>query len=69
MLLLKRLLGTFIRIGSLSLFDANGNLHTFGGGSDPAVTVRLHDKRLHTRLALNPELSRRGSVHGWHADV
>jgi cyclopropane-fatty-acyl-phospholipid synthase len=56
MRLLTRLLATFVRIGTLSLFDADGNLHKFGGGPGPAVTVRLHDKRLHTRLALNPEL-------------
>jgi cyclopropane-fatty-acyl-phospholipid synthase len=56
MYLLARLLGTFIRVGSLSLIDANGRLHTFGSTPGPSVTLRLHDKRLHTKLALNPEL-------------
>jgi cyclopropane-fatty-acyl-phospholipid synthase len=56
LLFLTRLLAAFVRVGTLSLFDASGNLHRFGSGPGPAVTVRLHDKRLHTRLALNPEL-------------
>jgi cyclopropane-fatty-acyl-phospholipid synthase len=56
MRLLAHLLGTFVRIGTLSLIDAHGRMHVFGGAPGPLVTVRLHDKRLHTRLALNPEL-------------
>jgi hypothetical protein len=56
MRLLTRLLKTFIRVGRLSLFDAYGQMHVFGNTPGPSVTVRLHDKRLHTRLALNPEL-------------
>jgi cyclopropane-fatty-acyl-phospholipid synthase len=56
MRLLAHLLGTFVRIGTLSLIDAHGRVHVFGGAPGPLVTLRLHDKRLHTRLALNPEL-------------
>jgi cyclopropane-fatty-acyl-phospholipid synthase len=56
MLLLTRLLRAFIRAGTLSLIDAHGVEHKFGGAPGPSVAVRLHDKRLHTRLALNPEL-------------
>jgi cyclopropane-fatty-acyl-phospholipid synthase len=56
MRLLTHLLKTFIRVGRLSLFDAYGQMHVFGNTPGPSVTVRLHDKRLHTRLALNPEL-------------
>jgi cyclopropane-fatty-acyl-phospholipid synthase len=54
--LLTHLLRTFVRIGTLSLIDAHGRRHDFGGTPGPSVTVRLLDKRLHLRLALNPEL-------------
>jgi len=56
MRLLTRLLRSFIRTGTLSLVDANGGTHCFGSPPGPAVTVRLHDPGLHTKLALNPEL-------------
>ncbi len=56
MRLLTRLLRTFIRNGTLTLMDPAGTAHTFGGGPGPAVTARLHDARLATKLALNPEL-------------
>ena len=57
MRLLSRLLTSFIKVGSLDLIDANGTTHLFGDRSPaPAATVRLHDPRLHTSLALNPEL-------------
>ena len=56
MRLLTRLLNSFIRTGTLSLVDANGGTHSFGSAPGPAVAVRLHDARLHTKLALNPEL-------------
>jgi cyclopropane-fatty-acyl-phospholipid synthase len=56
MFLLSHLLKAFIRTGALSLIDAHGRTHTFAGALGPSVTVRLHDNRLPTRLALNPEL-------------
>ena len=56
MFLLTRLLTTFIRVGTLTLVDAHGREHVFGGTPGPSVGLRLHDKRLHTKLALNPEL-------------
>jgi len=57
MRLLSRLLGRFVQNGTLRLYDASGQPHAFGGkGPGPAVTARLHDRRLETRLALNPEL-------------
>ncbi len=57
MLLLTRLLQSFIRNGTLQLTDAHGRVHRFGAAPGPHVAARLHDKRLHTRLALNPELA------------
>jgi len=57
MRLLKNLLQAFIRKGTLTLHDADGGRHIFGGVEPgPAVTMRLHDRALHRRLALNPEL-------------
>ena len=56
MYLLKRLLRTFIRVGTLTLVDADGRTHVFGATPGPAVQIRLHDKGLDTKLALNPEL-------------
>ena len=48
---------SFIRVGTLSLIDGNRRRRAFGCRTPtPAVTVRLHDSRLHTKLALNPEL-------------
>ena len=57
MRLLTRLLRTFVRAGTLKLIDAHGTVHTFGGDPGPIVTARIHDSRLQTRLALNPELA------------
>lgn len=57
MLLLSNLLKRFIRNGTLTLIDAQGQPHRFGGRlPGPAVTLRVHDKALYNRLALNPEL-------------
>ncbi len=48
-------LTSFIRNGTLSPIDASGGTHSFGNPPGPAVAVHLHDPRLHTKLALNPE--------------
>ena len=57
MLLLSNLLTRFIQNGTLYLIDANGVAHVFGRRAPgPVVTVRLHDRALYTKLALNPEL-------------
>lgn len=57
MRLLSNLLRRFIRNGTLRLIDADGVAHAFGGlGPGPRVTIRLSDRGLYTRLALNPEL-------------
>ena len=58
MRLLKGFLARFIRNGRLEVIDANGVRHAFGGdGPGPEIVMHLHDKRLHTRLATNPELA------------
>ena len=54
------LLGKFfhqvIQLGQLSVIDADGRTHRFGPGGEPAVTVRLHDRALHWKLFIRPEL-------------
>ena len=57
-MLLMNLLKRLIRRGRLTVIDATGKQHSFGlATSSPAVTIRLHDRHLHHRLFLNPELN------------
>jgi cyclopropane-fatty-acyl-phospholipid synthase len=57
MLLLSNLLTKFIQTGTLRVFDSGGRLHSFGDKApSPTVTLRLHDRALEVKLALNPEL-------------
>ncbi len=55
-MILSRLLTQMVKTGTLRVIDANGRLHTFAGAPGPKVTIKLHDKALHTSLYLNPEL-------------
>jgi len=55
-MLLTSLLNRLTLRGHLTVIDAGGKHHRFGSQDTPAVTIRLHDKRLHHRLCLNPEL-------------
>jgi cyclopropane-fatty-acyl-phospholipid synthase len=55
-MLLSHALRPLIRVGQLTVIDANGRPHVFGTNPEPAVTVRLHDRSLHWKLALNPGL-------------
>ena len=55
-MLLSRILRSLIRIGRLTVIDATGRRHVFGSEAEPAVTIRLHDPKLHWKLALNPGL-------------
>lgn len=58
MFLLANLLKGFVQRGRLRLFDARGKLHEFGdNGGEASVTLRLHDRALHRKLFLNPELA------------
>jgi cyclopropane-fatty-acyl-phospholipid synthase len=55
--LLNSLLTSFVKNGRLRLINADGELSAYGGqGPGPDVTMRLHDKALHTKIAVNPEL-------------
>jgi cyclopropane-fatty-acyl-phospholipid synthase len=55
-MLLDRLLCQLIRIGRLELVDAAGRHHVFGGSPGPSVTIRLRDRSLHWKFAVNPWL-------------
>ncbi len=56
-MLLTQLFRTIVRRGELTVIDGNGRTRRHGEpGSGPGVTIRLHDRRLHWRLPLNPRL-------------
>jgi cyclopropane-fatty-acyl-phospholipid synthase len=55
-MLLSRMLRPLIRLGRLTVIDADGHPHVFGSEAEPAVTIRLRDRRLHWQLVLNPGL-------------
>jgi len=57
MKLLSRLLKTVIRVGTLTVTDADGQTHVFQGRPGPAAAFKITDPVLHRRLALNPELA------------
>jgi cyclopropane-fatty-acyl-phospholipid synthase len=42
--------------GDLTIVDAEGGRHRLGDGRGRRVVIRLHDKSLHRRLAINPYL-------------
>ena len=57
MRLLSKMMSRFVKVGELTIIDANNVPHTFGpGGEGPSATIKLHDKKLHRSLFLNPEL-------------
>lgn len=59
---LSTMLSSFIRVGSLTVTDADGKTHVFGGGKPasgppaPDVTMQLTDATLYRKLFFNPEL-------------
>ncbi|MBW7852245.1 MAG: class I SAM-dependent methyltransferase [Rhodospirillales bacterium] len=58
-MLFTRLLPRLVRVGRLTVVDADGRRHTYQGAALdtlPNVTIRLHDRALHHRLALFPTL-------------
>ena len=55
--IVEKALGRIIRVGSLTILDANGRAHALKGSAPgPEVVIKLHDKKLHHQLLLNPEL-------------
>ncbi|MBO6946731.1 MAG: class I SAM-dependent methyltransferase [Rhodospirillales bacterium] len=55
-MLFARLLKHIVNAGRLTVIDAGGIEHTFSGTTGPSITIRLHDKALHWKLFINPEL-------------
>jgi cyclopropane-fatty-acyl-phospholipid synthase len=54
---LSHMLKSFVRIGTLTVIDADGRAHVFSGAPGlPKVTMRLTDRSLYLKLFLNPEL-------------
>ncbi len=59
---LSTMLRSFIKVGQLTVIDAEGTSHVFGGGTAPAgidaphVTMKLTDPALYRTLFFNPEL-------------
>ena len=57
MRLLSNLLRRFIRQGTLRVRDADGKVHLFGNREQgPDVAIHLRDRKLNTKLFINPEL-------------
>jgi cyclopropane-fatty-acyl-phospholipid synthase len=54
---LSHMLKSFVRSGTLTVIDAEGKKHTFGGSLGPKVTMRLTDPKLYKSLFFNPELA------------
>ncbi len=55
---LSHMMKSFVRVGSLTVIDAEGRVHMFAGSPGPNVTMRLTDPSLYHKLVLNPELRR-----------
>lgn len=53
---LARFLRKLIRSGSLTMIDAQGRAHETGDGTDPEVTIRIHDSLTEWKMAVNPLL-------------
>ena len=55
-MLLSEFAKRVITEGDLTIIDAAGRRHRVGDGRGRNVTIQLHDKSLHRRLAINPFL-------------
>jgi cyclopropane-fatty-acyl-phospholipid synthase len=53
---LSKMLKSFVKVGSLTVIDAEGKTHVFSGAPGPDVTMQLTDASLYRKLFLNPEL-------------
>jgi cyclopropane-fatty-acyl-phospholipid synthase len=56
-MLVSHLFKVLVKQGSLKVIDAAGKVHGFGDGSGETVTMRLHERSLHTRLFFDPQLA------------
>ncbi|SNB61449.1 cyclopropane-fatty-acyl-phospholipid synthase [Arboricoccus pini] len=54
-MLLDPMLRRLIKIGDLTVIDAEGATHRFQGEGGPKATIRLHDKALEREILLRPD--------------
>ncbi|MCP4779296.1 MAG: class I SAM-dependent methyltransferase [Hyphomicrobium sp.] len=54
---LSNMMKSFVRVGTLTIIDADGKVHVFSGQPGPNVTMRLSDRSLYYKLVFNPELN------------
>ena len=50
------MMARFVKVGQLTIIDADGNEHVHGPGGHPSATIRITDKALYKSLFVNPEL-------------
>jgi cyclopropane-fatty-acyl-phospholipid synthase len=53
---LSEMLKSFVKVGHLTVIDAEGKTHVFAGKPGPEATMRLTDPTLYRKLFFNPEL-------------
>jgi cyclopropane-fatty-acyl-phospholipid synthase len=53
---LSHMMKSFVRVGTLKVIDADGEVYEFSGQPGPNVTMRLRDPSLYYKLVVNPEL-------------
>tara|TARA_B100000700_G_scaffold331795_1_gene468891 strand:+ start:42769 stop:43983 length:1215 start_codon:yes stop_codon:yes gene_type:complete len=56
-MLLELLLKQLMKKGTLNVIDHRGKLKTFGNNQGPSVTIRLHNRSVSRKIALNPRLA------------
>src|SRR5579871_3280312 len=56
-MLVASILRQLVRVGSLEIIDADGDRYAAAGAPGPAISIRLHDRKVHRRLLLNPRLA------------
>lgn len=58
MKLLDSMMSSFVKVGQLTIIDAQGVTHVYGPGGKgaPAATIRLTSEKLYHKLFFNPEL-------------
>jgi cyclopropane-fatty-acyl-phospholipid synthase len=55
-MLFRKLIGQIVRHGSVRVIDARGKSFTYGDGSEPRCTLRIHRKSVDYRVPLFPSL-------------
>ena len=56
-MLLKPILDSFIKKGTLNIIDSSGHHYSFKGTSSPEATLHFHNKEIEWQFLLNPDLA------------